>query len=87
MHASAPLHGGELTHLATAELAALLQPGLSIAQACLLATASCPGVSRVLLSASNPAHWNAALGALAAEPIPSTRLRSVLDVLAAPRSG
>ncbi|MFH8591614.1 aldo/keto reductase [Streptomyces rimosus] len=87
VHASAPLHGGELPHLATAELAALLHPGLSIAQACLLATASCPGVSRVLLSASHRAHWNAALGALAAEPIPPTRLRSVLDVLAAPRPG
>ncbi|MEU7205526.1 aldo/keto reductase [Streptomyces sp. NPDC045470] len=87
VHASAPLHGGELPHLATPELAALLNPGLSIAQACLLAVASCPGVSRVLLSASHRAHWNAALGALAADPIPPTRLRSVLDVLAAPRPG
>ncbi len=87
VHASAPLHGGELPHLATAELAALLRPGLGIAQACLLAVASCPGVSRILLSASHRAHWNAALGALAAEPIPPKRLRSVLDVLATPEPG
>ncbi|MFI6274500.1 hypothetical protein [Streptomyces sp. NPDC050988] len=42
VHASAPLHGGGLPHLATAELADLLHPRLSIAQAFLLAVASCP---------------------------------------------
>ncbi len=82
VHASAPLHGGELPDLATPELAALLRGGLSTAQACLLAAASCPGVSKVLLSASTAAHWDAARTALAAPPIPADALRKVLDVLA-----
>lgn len=82
VHASAPLHGGELLALATAELAALLHPSLSIAQACLLAVASCPGVSKVLLSASTPAHWDAARAALDEPPLPAETLRKVLDVLA-----
>lgn len=87
VHASAPLHGGELPALATPELAALLRPGLGTAAACLLAAASCPGVSKVLLSASSAAHWDAALAALAEDPIPPSTLRSVLDVLAAPGPG
>jgi aryl-alcohol dehydrogenase-like predicted oxidoreductase len=82
VHASAPLHGGELPDLATPELAALLRTGLSTAQACLLAAASCPGVSKVLLSASTAAHWDAARAALAEPPIPADALRKVLDVLA-----
>ncbi|MEU6379557.1 hypothetical protein [Streptomyces sp. NPDC046909] len=82
VHASAPLHGGELPGLATPELAALLRSGLSTAQACLLAAASCPGVSKVLLSASTAAHWDAARAALAEPPIPADALRKVLDVLA-----
>jgi aryl-alcohol dehydrogenase-like predicted oxidoreductase len=79
--ASAPLHGGELPRLATAELAELIQPGLTTAQACLLATASCPGVTRVLLSASNAAHWADARAALSGEPISPDHLRKILDVL------
>lgn len=81
--ASAPLHGGELPELATRELADLLDPGLTIAQACLLAVASCPGVTRVLLSASSPQHWNDAREALARPPLPARTLRKVLDVLTA----
>lgn len=87
VHASAPLHGGELPHLATPELAALLHPGLDTAAACLLAAASCPGVSKLLLSASTAAHWETALAALAEDPIPPSTLRSVLDVLATPGPG
>ena len=87
VHASAPLHGGELPHLATPDLAALLRPGLDVTSACLLAAASCPGVSKLLLSASTAAHWDAALATLAEAPIPSTTLRSVLDVLATPGPG
>lgn len=81
--ASAPLHGGELPRLATRELADLLDPGLTVAQVCLLAVASCPGVSRVLLSASSPRHWNDAREALARPPLPVPVLRKVLDVLTA----
>jgi aryl-alcohol dehydrogenase-like predicted oxidoreductase len=82
VYASAPLFGGELPKLATRELADLLDPRLSIAQACLLAVASCPGITRVLLSASDPAHWEEARAALAMPPLPVSTLRKVLDVLA-----
>ncbi|WP_329309644.1 aldo/keto reductase [Streptomyces sp. NBC_01262] len=80
--ASAPLHGGELLTAATPELTRLLHPDISTTQACLLAAASCPGVSNVLLSASTPAHWDAALAALAEPAIAPEALRKVLDVLA-----
>jgi predicted aldo/keto reductase-like oxidoreductase len=80
--ASAPLFGGELTELATRELADLIRPGLSVPQACLLAVASCPGVTRVLLSASDSAHWYESRAALREPPVPVATLRKVLDVLA-----
>jgi aryl-alcohol dehydrogenase-like predicted oxidoreductase len=43
--------------------------------------ASCPGVSKVLVGTSNPAHWGDALAATRAE-ISRDPLRTVLDVLA-----
>ncbi|MEU3512902.1 aldo/keto reductase [Streptomyces longwoodensis] len=81
--ASAPLFGGELPLLATRELSELLHPELNTAQACLLATASCPGVTRTLLSTTCPAHWAEAREALRFPAIPVPTLRKVLDVLAA----
>ncbi|MFF2134095.1 hypothetical protein ACFVW1_54110, partial [Streptomyces olivochromogenes] len=45
--ASAPLHGGELPGMVGQELADLIRPGLTPAQACVLAVASCPGVTDV----------------------------------------
>ncbi|GAB2982644.1 aldo/keto reductase [Streptomyces pseudoechinosporeus] len=83
VYASAPLFGGELPHLATRELTALLNPDLTTAQACLMAAASCPGVTRILLSASTPAHWAEAQAALRNPAVPVPTLRKVLDVLAA----
>ncbi|WP_330338766.1 aldo/keto reductase [Streptomyces sp. NBC_00557] len=83
VYASAPLFGGELPRLVTLELSALLAPHLTTAQACLLAAASCPGVTRILLSASTPAHWAEAQAALRSPAIPTPTLRKVLDVLAA----
>lgn len=83
MFASAPLFGGKLPHLATHELTALLNPELAIAQACLLAAASCPGVTRVLISTSARAHWTEAQVALQKSAVPIATLRKVLDVLAA----
>lgn len=80
--ASAPLYGGELTELATRELADLIRPDLNVSQACLLAVASCPGVTRVLLSASTPSHWAEGRAALREPPVPVPTLRKVLDVLA-----
>ncbi|UGQ14859.1 aldo/keto reductase [Yinghuangia sp. ASG 101] len=80
--ASAPLHGGELDNLATDELAAYIRPGLSRAAACLHTVASCPGVTRVLLSASTPAHWHEAVHAVGLAPLDTTHLREITDVLA-----
>ncbi|MET8826427.1 aldo/keto reductase [Streptomyces sp. NPDC004608] len=82
VYASAPLFGGELAELATRELADLLRPDLTITQACLLAVASCPGVTRVLLSASTPAHWADGWAALQEPPVTVSTLRRVLGVLA-----
>jgi aryl-alcohol dehydrogenase-like predicted oxidoreductase len=85
VHASAPLHGGTLTHLdGSDELANLIRPGTSAAAACLAAVVSCPGITKVLLSTSNAAHWHSALATLALPPVPTDTLRSILDVLAAP---
>jgi aryl-alcohol dehydrogenase-like predicted oxidoreductase len=84
VHASAPLHGGTLTRLDGAdELANLIRPGTSAAAACLAAVASCPGITKILLSTSNAAHWHSALATLDLPPVPTDTLRSVLDVLAA----
>ncbi|MEF9886765.1 aldo/keto reductase [Streptomyces sp. P9-A4] len=83
VHASAPLHGGELARLdGGAELAGLIRPGTTIAEAALAAVASCPGIERVLVSTADPRHWDRALTALAHDPVPATTLRSVLRVLA-----
>ncbi|MFD7769213.1 aldo/keto reductase [Streptomyces sp. NPDC059787] len=53
--ASALLHGGELPAMVDQELADLIRPGLTTAQACVLAVASCPGVTDVLIAAA--ATW------------------------------
>ncbi|MFB6561851.1 aldo/keto reductase [Streptomyces sp. NPDC056400] len=78
---SSPLHGGELPALTTPELAEFIRPGASPAAACLLASASCPSLDVVLLSASSAEHWNAAKDAIAA-PLEPGQLRKVTDVLA-----
>ena len=83
VHASAPLHGGELPNLATRELTDLILPGADITTACLAAVASCPGVSKVLLSTGKSAHWSQAHTAVR-EQVPAIHLRKVLDVLATP---
>ncbi|MEU2956402.1 aldo/keto reductase [Streptomyces xanthochromogenes] len=84
VQASAPLHGGELLTLATPEIADLITAGTGVAAACLAATASCPGLGKVLLATSRAAHWDDALTVTGAPTIPPATLRTVLDVLAAP---
>ncbi|MFF3894478.1 aldo/keto reductase [Streptomyces sp. NPDC001812] len=79
--ASAPLGGGELLGAMTEELVRFIAPAASAAQAALLVALSAPGVSRVLLSSSTPAHWADALGAAVCEPLSPDRLRKVIDVL------
>ncbi|MFF3326509.1 hypothetical protein [Streptomyces sp. NPDC002889] len=80
---SSPLHGGELPGMVTAQLAHLIEPGLTPAQAALRVVASTPGVTRVLLGTHNPAHWDAARDTLALPPLAPSALRKVIDVLGA----
>ncbi|WP_149547633.1 aldo/keto reductase [Streptomyces marokkonensis] len=79
--AAAPLGGGELLGAMTEELVRSIDCAASPAQAALLVALSAPGVSRVLLSASTPAHWADARRAAAREPLSPDRLRKVIDVL------
>ncbi|MFC7892439.1 aldo/keto reductase [Streptomyces sp. NPDC057381] len=79
--ASAPLGGGALVAAMTDELVRLIDCSASPAQAALLVALSAPGVSRVLLSASTPAHWADAQGAEAREPLSPVRLRRVIDAI------
>lgn len=81
--ASAPLHGGALPGLLTPAAVELIGHEVTAAQAALTVVASAPGVSRVLVSASSPRHWSEAAATLAVSPLPTDRLRKVLDVLAA----
>ncbi|MGW1068329.1 aldo/keto reductase [Streptomyces aureus] len=82
--ASALLHGGELPGIVDPELADLIQPGLTPAQACILATASCPGVTDVLVAAFSTSHWKEATDAVTQPPLDTARLREITDVLASP---
>ncbi|MFJ1831396.1 transposase family protein [Streptomyces sp. NPDC088178] len=45
LNGKSPLHGGDLPGMVDQELADLIRPGLTPAQACILAVASCPGVT------------------------------------------
>ncbi|MFJ9798034.1 aldo/keto reductase [Streptomyces sp. NPDC101145] len=78
---SSPLHGGELPHLVTPELAEFISPGASPAAACLVVAASCPSLDVVLLSARTAHHWATARAAIAS-PLDPIQLRKVTDVLA-----
>lgn len=82
--ASAPLHGGELPGMVDQELADLIRPGLTPAQACVLAVASCPGVTDVLLAASGAPHWSQAADAVAQPSLTAAKLREITGVLASP---
>ncbi|MGW2827354.1 aldo/keto reductase [Streptomyces sp. NPDC001443] len=80
--ASAPLHGVELPDMVGQELADLIRQGLTPAQACILAVASCPGVTNVLLAASGAPHWKEAADALTHPSLTAAKLREITDVLA-----
>ncbi|MEU7429098.1 aldo/keto reductase [Streptomyces sp. NPDC040750] len=82
--ASAPLHGGELPGMVDQELADLIRPGLTPAQASILAVASCPGVTNVLLAASGAPHWKEAADAVAQPSLTAAKLREITGVLASP---
>lgn len=80
---SAPLHGGELPGMVTAELAQLIDPGTTPAEAALRVTVSTPGVKHVLLGSGHAQHWEAAQRVLALPPLPDKTLHEVIDVLGA----
>ncbi len=80
---SAPLHGGELPAMVTDELAQLITPGTTPAEAALRVTASAPGVRHVLLGSGHAQHWQAAQRVLALPPLPHKTLHEVIDVLGA----
>ncbi|MEU6089066.1 aldo/keto reductase [Streptomyces sp. NPDC047085] len=80
---SAPLHGGELPAMVTDELAQLIDPGTTPAEAALRVTASTPGVNHVLLGSGHAQHWEAAHRVLALPPLPDKSLHEVIDVLGA----
>ncbi|MGW1327966.1 aldo/keto reductase [Streptomyces antibioticus] len=82
--ASAPLHGGELPGMVDQELADLIRPGLTPAQAGVLAVASCPGATDVLLAASSAPHWKEAADAVAQPALTAAKLREITGVLASP---
>ncbi|MFD8005255.1 hypothetical protein [Streptomyces mirabilis] len=84
--ASAPLHGGELPGMVDQEFADLIRPGPTPAQACVLAVASCPGVTDVLIATSSAPHWSQAADAVAvARPsLTAAQLREITGVLASP---
>lgn len=82
--ASAPLRGGELPGMVDQELTDLIRPGLTPAQACVLAVASCPGVTNVLLAASSAPHWKEAADAVAHPSLSTAQLREITGVLASP---
>lgn len=82
--ASAPLHGGELPGMVGQELADLIRLGLTPAQACVLAVASCPGVTDVLITASSTPHWKEAADAVAQPPLAAAQLREITHSLASP---
>ncbi|QKW19399.1 aldo/keto reductase [Kitasatospora sp. NA04385] len=79
--ASAPLHGGEVPKLVTSQLAELIRPGSSPAQAGLAVVASAPGVRRVLLSTDRTGHWIEAMSTVGRPPVSEAVLRRVVDVL------
>ncbi|MGA5509464.1 hypothetical protein [Streptomyces umbrinus] len=82
--ASAPLHGGELPGIVDQELDDLIRPGLTPAQACVLAVASCPGVTDLLIAASSAPHWSQAAEAVAQPSLTAAKLRETTGVLASP---
>lgn len=64
------------------DLAGLIRPDLTPAQACVLAVASCPGVTDVLVAASSAPHWKEAAQAVAQPCLTAVQLRGITDVLA-----
>ncbi|MEY9839374.1 hypothetical protein [Streptacidiphilus sp. EB103A] len=79
--ASAPLSGGEPTDLVGPELAYLIAPGQSQAPSALLAVASVPGITTVLLSTSGAPDWDEAQAALVGLSLTAAQLRDVTDAL------
>ncbi|KUO16855.1 hypothetical protein [Streptomyces dysideae] len=69
--------------MVTDELAQLIDPGTTPAEAALRVTASTPGVKHVILGSGRAQHWQAAQRVLALPPLPDKTLHEVIDVLGA----
>ncbi|GHE00234.1 aldo/keto reductase [Streptomyces alanosinicus] len=80
---SAPLHGGELPAMVTDDLARLIAPGHTRAEAALRVTASTPGVKHVILGSGRARHREAAQRVLSLPPLSDKTLHEVIDVLGA----
>lgn len=78
--ASAPLHGGELPFLIRSKLADAVGLGASSVEAALLMAGSAPGLTGVLISTTNAAHWKQAAETLR-EPLPEHRLKELCELL------
>ncbi|WP_053616448.1 aldo/keto reductase [Nocardiopsis sp. NRRL B-16309] len=79
--ASAPLHGGKLVHLVNERLAHHISDGASPAEAALMVTASAPGLTGMLISASSAGHWLSAASVAGRPPLPENRLKDISDLL------
>ncbi|MEV7816096.1 hypothetical protein AB0P05_36200 [Streptomyces flaveolus] len=62
----------------------LIRSGPTPAQACVLAVASCPGVTDVLIAASSAPHWREAADAVVQPSLTAAKLREITGVLASP---
>ncbi|MEU6476131.1 hypothetical protein ABZ858_04430 [Streptomyces sp. NPDC047017] len=69
--------------MVTDELALLIAPGATPAEATLRVAASIPGVNHVLLGSGHAQHRETAQRVLALPPLPDKTLHEVIDVLGA----
>jgi aryl-alcohol dehydrogenase-like predicted oxidoreductase len=80
--ASSPLRGGELLTCIDRELADLIRPGSSAAEAAFLASMSVPGLDWVLTGTRQPRHIDELVHSYQAGPVDEATLRTLSEVLA-----
>lgn len=80
--ASSPLRGGDLLTCIDRELADLIRPGSSAAEAAFLASMSVPGLDWVLTGARQPRHIDELVRTHRTGPVAEATLRSLSEVLA-----
>ena len=80
--ASSPLRGGELLTMIGQELADLIRPGTSVAEACFLASMSVPGLDWILAGARRAKHIDELVELHERGPVNESTLRGLSEVLA-----